>query len=82
MKQNEGGIDRIVRAILGIAALAIAFTTLDVMGGTLPGIIVAAVGAILLITAIIGYCPAYKIFGLQTCPLKNCPANCGGDGCS
>jgi len=79
MKNNEGNLDRIVRAIIGIAALAVAFATLDVMNGAIVGIIVAAIGVIALFTAIIGFCPLYKVIGLQTCPLKSCPMNCDGE---
>ena len=82
MNKNESNLDRIVRAILGIAALAVAFTTLDVMSGAIFGIIVAAIGAILLISAAVGFCPMYKLVGLQTCPLKSCPMNCDDGNCS
>ena len=81
MNKNEGNLDRIVRTILGITALTVAFAALDVMNGAVFGIIVAAIGAILLISAAIGFCPMYKVIGLETCPLKSCPMNCDG-GCS
>jgi hypothetical protein len=78
MKKNEGSLDRIVRTALGVAALAVAFTTLDVMDGAVFGIIVTAIGVALIVSAIIGFCPMYKVFGLRTCPLKSCPMNRGG----
>ena len=79
MKKNEGNLDRIVRTILGITALIVALTVLDVMTGATFGVIVAAIGVILIISAIIGFCPMYKVIGLETCPLKSCPMNCEGD---
>lgn len=62
MKTNEGSIDRAVRVIAGLALL----------GMTYGGIIGAWgwIGAVPLLTGIIGICPAYSIFGISTCPMK------------
>ena len=65
--RNVGSVDRAVRAVVGIVALVIAFTFLDVMSGGLPGVIVAVVGAVLLLTAIVRFCPAYLPIGVSTC---------------
>lgn len=81
MKKNEGNLDRIVRTILGVVALGVAFVALDVMNGAIFGIILAAIGAVLLVSAAVGFCPMYRLIGLETCPLKSCPMNCDG-GCS
>jgi len=70
MKANEGTIDRVVRVVLGVVLLGLAFVRLGVMDRSIGGIVAAAVGAIALLTGIIGFCPAYKIVGLCTCPLK------------
>ncbi len=62
MKINEGSIDRGLRIIAGIALIALAFTgTIGKWG---------YVGIVPLFTGIIGICPAYSIFGINTCPLK------------
>lgn len=73
MKANEGMIDRAVRFILGAALIAVALLALNVMDGAILGIVAAAVGAVLVITGLAGYCPAYKICGLSTCAPKGAP---------
>ena len=65
MKQNLGSVDRIIRIIIGIVLLSLIFI-LD-SGARWFGLI----GLIPLLTAIIGFCPLYKIFGLSSCPLKH-----------
>lgn len=63
MKANMGTADRIIRAIVGIAALAAgAFGLLD---GTLA-IVAIVVGVALLVTAAIRRCPPYALFGINT----------------
>jgi hypothetical protein len=66
MKRNTGNIDRVIRAILGLILIALAATgTVGVWGWI--GIVI---GIVLLLTAIFGFCPAYAIFGMNTCPMK------------
>lgn len=76
MKTNEGGVDRAVRVVLGIVALIASFMWLGVMDGNVLGIIIAAAGAVLVITGFVGFCPAYKICGLSTCNVKCCDGSC------
>lgn len=61
MKTNMGGIDRIVRAVAGVALIAWAL-----MGGP----IWAWIGVLPLATAALGWCPLYVPFGISTCPAK------------
>jgi len=68
--KNVGPIDRGLRALIGIVALVIAFTSLGVMDGSIAGIIAAAVGAVMLLTAALGLCPLYVPIGLSTCKVK------------
>jgi hypothetical protein len=65
--RNVGPVDRAIRAIVGITALALAFTTFKVTQGQLPGIIAAAVSVIMLLTAAIRMCPLYLPLKLSTC---------------
>jgi hypothetical protein len=58
MTCNVGKIDRIIRGVVGAAAVAY-----GVMNGN---IIAEVVGAVLLFTAIIGWCPQYALLGLHT----------------
>lgn len=65
MAQNEGTTDRVVRVVVGAAALAASFAVGISTGG---GIALAAVGAIALITGVTGFCPLYRMLGLSTRP--------------
>jgi hypothetical protein len=60
MKINEGSLDRIIRVILGLIILALWF----VLQGNAQYL--ALIGLIPLITGIIGWCPLYTIFGIDT----------------
>jgi len=59
---NMGSTDRIIRAIVGIAALLVAF----LWAGGVVQVILWIIGAILLITAIAGFCPIYAPFKFST----------------
>ena len=63
MKINKSGLDRIIRVIAGIALLVLYFT--HVVSGGL-GIVLIVVGAVLLITGVVGFCPLYAIMKIQT----------------
>ena len=61
MKTNVGGLDRIARIVVGVVLLGLAATgTVGVWGWL--GIVPLATGAL-------GWCPAYKLLGLSTCPI-------------
>lgn len=63
MRGNESGADRLLRGLVGVILLVLAF----VGGLTGAGKTVALVaGAILLVTGLIGFCPIYAIFGMST----------------
>jgi len=68
---NVGTADRAVRALIGIVALALAFTTLGVMAGAVWGIVAAVVGVVMLGTAALGMCPAYMPFKISTCKVAS-----------
>ena len=63
MKINESGTDRIARAVVGIVLLVLFLA--NVVSGTL-GIILAVVGAVLLLTGIVGFCPIYYALRIGT----------------
>ena len=67
MNINEGGADRVVRVIVGIALLAAAYFYFEGTWAWVAGI----VGAVALATGAVGICPAYAILGIDTCPLKS-----------
>ncbi|MCR4408436.1 MAG: DUF2892 domain-containing protein [Anaerolineae bacterium] len=64
-QQNEGMIDRIVRAVLGLILL---WAGLWPLGGlrAVVGIIVTLIGLILVFTALTGFCLIYRILGIST----------------
>ncbi|HET8723980.1 MAG TPA: DUF2892 domain-containing protein [Anaeromyxobacteraceae bacterium] len=57
---NEGTVDRAVRIVLGLGILSLAF-----VGPRTPW---AWLGIVPLLTGVVGFCPAYRIFGISTCP--------------
>jgi hypothetical protein len=67
LRVNEGPIDRIARIAAGAALLAIA--VLGLVASPLS-LVAGALGAILLLTGVTGFCPLYAVFGVSTCPVK------------
>lgn len=62
MKFNVGGIDRILRVVLGVALVAWAL-----FGGP----IWAWIGVVPLLTGLVSFCPIYALLGFNTCPMKS-----------
>lgn len=62
MKLNESNIDRIIRAVAGVILLYLGFGVLS--GGL--GIVADVVGAVLLLTGAVGFCPLYALLKLST----------------
>jgi hypothetical protein len=62
MKVNEGSIDRVVRIVAGLVLISLVF-----IGPQSPW---GWVGVIPLATGLIGWCPAYTLFGIDTCKMK------------
>jgi hypothetical protein len=63
MKNNESGLDRIIRVVAGLILLALYFMG-SVTGGL--GILFIVVGAVLLLTGAIGFCPLYALLKIHT----------------
>jgi hypothetical protein len=62
MKVNEHVIDRTLRVIAGLVLIGLAASgTVGVWGW---------IGVLPLVTGIVGFCPAYAIFGMSTCSMK------------
>ena len=66
MKVNVGGIDKVLRIVAGIVLLALTFVLKSEGGLWLWGLI----GIVPLATGLMGWCPAYSILGMNTCPMK------------
>ncbi len=69
MKANVGGVDRIIRILLGIGLILYAIFGLE--GST--QYIVGIIGLIPLLTGLFRFCPLYRLFGWSTCPLQQEP---------
>jgi hypothetical protein len=65
MHRNENNIDRIVRLVVAAAAVGGAAA---VGFGSIGGIVLLVVAAVMTVTAASGFCPLYSLFGFSTCP--------------
>lgn len=62
MKTNVGGIDRVLRIVLGLVLIGLAATgTVGVWGW---------IGVVPLATAAMGFCPLYTVLGFSSCPAR------------
>ncbi len=62
MPLNVGTVDRVFRVILGLVLLSLVFIGPQTYWGL--------IGIIPLATALFGYCPAYSLLGIRTCPMR------------
>ncbi len=63
MKLNVGGIDRVLRIVVGVVLITLAATGTVGWWGWL--------GVIPLLTGVVRFCPMYSVLGMNTCPLKS-----------
>ncbi|MBF0416415.1 MAG: DUF2892 domain-containing protein [Magnetococcales bacterium] len=63
MKANVGGLDRIVRIVVGLGLIALVFVG--------PQTIYGWIGVIPLVTGLFKFCPFYPLIGLNTCSACN-----------
>lgn len=61
MTKNEASWDRALRVVVGLGLLS-----LTVAG---PHTLWGLVGLLPLLTGAVGYCPAYTLLGISTCPV-------------
>ena len=63
MKTNEGGLDRILRILAGLALIGLTLNgNIGVWGW---------VGVVPLATGALGWCPLYTLLGINSCPMKS-----------
>ncbi|MBX2922342.1 MAG: DUF2892 domain-containing protein [Chitinophagaceae bacterium] len=67
MKKNMGTADRIIRLLLAIVLVYLYVT--KVVTGTI-GIVLLVAGIVLAVTALINFCPLYRLLGVNTCAVK------------
>lgn len=58
MTANVGGADKVVRIVAGIVILGLGLAFKSYWG---------LVGFLPLLTGLLGFCPAYTLFGISTC---------------
>ena len=62
MKSNVGGIDRVLRIVVGLVLIGLAATDTVGWWGWL--------GVVPLLTGLFSFCPLYTLLGVNSCPLK------------
>ncbi|PWK59941.1 YgaP family membrane protein [Roseicyclus mahoneyensis] len=63
MPRNEGTIDRALRIIAGLVLISLVFIGPQTAWGW--------VGIVPLATGLVGFCPLYRLLGINTCALKS-----------
>jgi hypothetical protein len=59
MTCNVGKVERVIRVLAGLGLLSLVFIGPQTVWGW--------IGAVPLITGLIGYCPVYSLIGFNTC---------------
>ncbi len=62
-----GALDKVIRVVIALVAAALVYY--DVVGG-MYSYILLTITAIFLLTSLVGFCPLYGLFGLNTCPVN------------
>ncbi|RZU99385.1 YgaP family membrane protein [Spiribacter vilamensis] len=63
LNKNIGSVDRALRAVVGLALIALAVFSQGMAWGW--------IGVVPLATAVFSSCPAYSLIGVNTCGSKN-----------
>lgn len=62
MLANVGSLDRMLRIVVGLALIALVFVGPQTPWGW--------VGLVPLLTGLFSFCPAYRLFGINTCGMS------------
>lgn len=65
MNKNIGKTDQIIRFVIALAFFSLFFVL------TMPMKLLGLIGVVPLLTAIFGFCPLYKLLGMDTCRIKS-----------
>jgi len=60
--KNVGSVDKILRIVVGLVLIALVFVGPQTPWGW--------IGVVPLLTAVLGFCPLYKVIGVNTCKTK------------
>jgi UPF0716 family protein affecting phage T7 exclusion len=66
MNVNMGSIDRLVRAVIVVPVAIVIAVVVGV--GSVAGIVLLALTAVMLATSAVGFCPLYKALRINTRP--------------
>lgn len=68
MTVNVGSADRLIRIILGLILIILPFvTSFGLWANPLAQLGVPVIGAVLVVTALVRFCPLYRLLGMRTC---------------
>jgi len=62
MKKNIHSIERVIRVVLGLGLISLAFVG--------PANLWFLLGAVPLLTGLLGWCPPYAMLGISTCRME------------
>ena len=62
MGKNVGTVDRVLRIVVGLILIALVFVGPQTPWGW--------IGVVPIVTALIGWCPAYRVLGIRTCSVS------------
>lgn len=71
MKRNVGNLDRVIRMVLGIILLYLAFFQADILSSSTLYYFVVIFGIVNVVTAAFGMCPLYALAAISTYRPKN-----------
>jgi hypothetical protein len=63
MTKNIHAVERVVRVVVGLVLISLAFVG--------PANLWFLLGAVPLATGLVGWCPPYALLGINTCKLKS-----------
>ncbi len=72
MTKNESPADRVIRVVIAAASVAGAIVAGPT---TILGVSLFVVAGVMLVTAAVGVCPLYRVFGMSTCPVEPAAKN-------
>jgi len=64
MQTNVGTADKVIRIVIGVGLLSLVF----ILEGNVRWF--GLIGIMPIFTALMGWCPAYTLLGIRTCPLS------------
>ena len=70
MSVNVGNMDRVLRGLLGLILIIAPLLNTPAIWSSAPVAYGSmAIGLVLLVTAVLRFCPLYRIIGISTCKL-------------